>query len=130
MDLCQTLLTSTKQGSTTSDSEFLRVVSSVCVCSLKFTSPSPGCLTSDTSEQEWACSLGPRITTELNMIQCDGCDLWIHWYEFLTHIVDVYKLTIIRIVWVFFFYRNQMKQIGSVQHVVKEQQRIPNSRSS
>ena len=37
MDLCQTLLTSTKQGSTTSDSEFLRVVSSVCVCSLKFT---------------------------------------------------------------------------------------------
>ena len=79
MDLCQTLLTSTKQGSTTSDSEFLRVVSSVCVCSLKFPSPSPGCLTSDTSEQEWACSLGPQITTELNMIQCDGCDLWIHW---------------------------------------------------
>ena len=34
MDLCQTLLTSTKQGSTTSDSEFLRVVSSVvCVLS-------------------------------------------------------------------------------------------------
>ena len=88
MDLCKTLLTSIKQGSTISDSEFLRVVSSVCVCSrvwgrssklYKFPSPSPGYLTSDTSKQEWACSLGPRITTELNMIHCDGCDLWIHW---------------------------------------------------
>ena len=32
MNICRTLLTSTKQESTTSDSEFLRVVSTVCVC--------------------------------------------------------------------------------------------------
>ncbi len=29
--------------------------------------------------KDWACSVCPRSTSKLNMVQCDACDQWFHW---------------------------------------------------
>ena len=31
---------------------------------------------------EWACKLCDNVSTTMNMIQCDVCEEWYHWYVY------------------------------------------------
>lgn len=52
----------------------------------------------DVLKEDWKCHLCTHITTTENMIQCDFCDKWYHWYVCPIHtcrynIIGFYKLT-------------------------------------